>query len=203
MKSKKIENIIFDLGGVLLDLDFEKTNLEFSKFGIQNFNELFFYSQNKDFYYNFEKGLVSPYDFRQAVKSELNLNISDDDFDTAWNALLLEYNDKRIALLKELKSKYRTFLLSNTNEIHYHCYSKTLREKHQIEKLEYLFEKAYFSFEMNYRKPETEIYKFVLEQSKLKPERTLFIDDYLENIEAAQKLGIQTFHLTSELVSVF
>lgn len=203
IKNEKIENVIFDLGGVLLDIDFKQTALAFEKIGIADFNKLFSSIKPNPIYYDFEKGLVHPDDFRKLIKQEIKLNVSDQDFDFAWNALLGNYTDERLKIALELKKTHRTFLLSNTNIIHCWNYTENLKTNHNIEKLDHLFEKAYFSFDVKMRKPDAEIYEFVLQDSKLKAEKTLFIDDFIENIEAAKKLGIKTFHLTGDLVDFY
>jgi putative hydrolase of the HAD superfamily len=95
-----------------------------------------------------------------------------------------------------LKPEYRTFILSNTNKIHYDFYTKLINEKHGIPGLESLVEKAYFSHEINLKKPYKDIYEYVLSDSNLIPEETIFIDDNQDNIEAAKKLGIETIWLT-------
>lgn len=199
----KIENIIFDLGGVLLDIDFKKTAEAFTKLGIENFNKLFSHLSPNPIYYDFEKGLISPENFRKEIKQQINLNVSDDDFDYAWNALLGNYTDERLQIALELKKTHRTFLLSNTNIIHCWHYTENLKRNHNIEKLDDLFEKAYFSFDCKMRKPDSEIYEYALKNSNLVAEKTLFIDDFIENIEAANKLEIRTFHLTGDLVDFY
>jgi putative hydrolase of the HAD superfamily len=203
IKSEKIENIIFDLGGVLLDIDFKKTAEAFTKLGIEDFNKLFSHQSPNPIYYDFEKGLISHENFRKEIKRQINLNISDADFDWAWNALLGNYTDDRLKIALELKKTHRTFLLSNTNIIHCWHYTNNLKTNHNIESLDALFEKAYFSFDCKMRKPDLEIYEFALQNSNLVAEKTLFIDDFKENIDAAAKLGIKTFHLTGDLVDFY
>ncbi len=107
----------------------------------------------------------------------------------------MDYPPARINLLADLKQKYRTFLLSNTNRIHYEFYNPIINQQFGYDGLESFFEKAYFSHEIGMKKPDSKIYKFVLENSNLIPAETLFIDDNKSNIEAASALGIQTLWL--------
>ncbi|MCZ8285071.1 MAG: HAD-IA family hydrolase, partial [Bacteroidia bacterium] len=109
----------------------------------------------------------------------------------AWNAMLLDFPLHRLELLKALKSKYRLFLLSNTNETHVREFEASLLNSQGYQNLEPFFEKVYYSCRMGMRKPDTEIFDYVLKENKLVPEETLFIDDTIHHIEGALKTGIQ------------
>lgn len=191
-----IKNIIFDLGNVILNIDTKLSEIEFKKHGFTNFGELYTLAAQSEIFDRLEVGAISTKDFynefRQVTKSELPDSI----IEHCWNALIINYPSKRIELLKKLKPEYRTFILSNTNKIHYDFYTKLLTEKHEVSGLESLVDKAYFSHEINLKKPYKDIYEYVLSDSNLIPEETLFIDDNQDNIEAAKKLGIETIWLT-------
>jgi glucose-1-phosphatase len=146
-------------------------------------------------YSRFEKGEISPGEFRMMLRTGLSNHASDKQLDRAWNLILGEIPPHRIRFLESLKPRYRTFLLSNTNKIHYDRYQEQFRETYGYPLLDSLFEKAYFSFKLKLYKPDPAIFEFVLNDSRLKPEETLFVDDFKTNIEAARKLGIQTIHL--------
>lgn len=192
-----IKNLIFDLGGVILNIDFQLTISAFHKMGIQNINELFSaYSQN-EFFNDFDKGLINPDEFRKEIRKRLSDNFSDEQIDEAWNAMLLDFPTQNINFLLSVKSKYRTFLLSNTNAIHFPIYNKQLNDKYHIPHLSLLFEKAYYSYLEGLRKPDIEIFEKVLLENKLMPEETLFIDDSTHNTATAEKLGINTITLES------
>ena len=108
--------------------------------------------------------------------------------------MIIDFPVERIRLLENLKKHYRTFLLSNTNEIHLLSYSALLKRLHGVE-LDSLFEKAYYSHLIGLRKPKPDIFEYVLKQQGLKAKETLFIDDLEENIKAAQRVGLQTYLL--------
>ncbi len=190
-----IQNIIFDFGGVVLDIDPNMTMRELENLGIKN-TEVF---MTPDFQENvinkFERGIITPEQFRQKVREALEAELTDQEIDEAWNALLLDIPKERIAVLKATKENYRMFLLSNSNEIHYDVYVRDLQLRFGFREFDQLFDKSYFSFDLHLSKPNPEIFEFVLNQHQLVPEETLFIDDTLEHILAARKLGMKTYHL--------
>jgi FMN phosphatase YigB (HAD superfamily) len=190
-----IKNIIFDLGVVLLDIDFQRTIDEFKKLGISNINEIFSGYSQKEFFDYFEKGLISPEEFRDEVRKLLKTPVSDEIINHAWNAMILDFPQERINLLISIKNSFKIFLLSNTNAIHFPVYNKLLNEKFHIGNLSELFEKAYYSYRLGLRKPDKEIFELVLNENKLIPSETLFIDDSPQHIATAEKLGINTFLL--------
>ncbi|NTW31182.1 MAG: HAD family phosphatase [Bacteroidetes bacterium] len=187
-----IKNIIFDLGAVLLNIDFKKTIEAFRKLGITNIDELFSEYSQKEFFDSFEKGLITPQQFRAEIRKYLQNILADEDIDDAWNGMILYFPIENINLLISLKSKYRTFLLSNTNETHYIFYNKILQTQFKIDNLSNLFEKAYYSHKLGLRKPDKEIFNLVLKENNLIQEETLFIDDNPRNIATASTLGINT-----------
>ena len=142
---------------------------------------------------------------RSRLQRELKLALSDADFDTAWNALLLDIPKARIELLRALRTHYRVFLLSNTNRIHIDHLCGYLQREHGEPSLHGLFEKCYLSYEMGMRKPQLEIYRHVLEDSGLRAEETVFLDDSLPNIEAAKRAGMHTVHIVpgKEITALF
>lgn len=185
-KNTNIKNIIFDLGNVLLKTDLKLTINEFIKLGIKDVSESLLSENSGKFYYDFEKGLVSTEELRNKIRKNNNLAVSNKDFDFAWNKMLLSISEKDINILKKLKSKLKIILLSNTNQIHYDYF---IKQKYWNEKL---FEKMFFSHQIGMRKPDEEIFLFVLKNSLIQPEETLFIDDREENVLAAKKLNIRT-----------
>ncbi|NVO01717.1 MAG: HAD family phosphatase [Bacteroidetes bacterium] len=190
-----LKNIIFDLGGVVLNINYQLTEIAFSKIGLPNFSELYSQAKQNFLFDGFEKGLISPEEFRKELKASFNHTVSDEEIDFAWNSMLLDLPKERIILLENLKSNYRTFLLSNSNIIHYKVYTKNLRKEHQISSLADLFEKEFFSFNLHMRKPDEEIFLHVLNDASIIPAETLFIDDSIQHIETAKKLGIKAYLL--------
>jgi len=199
-----IDAIIFDLGGVVLNLDPQKTVDSFEKItGLTQF-ELVEASKHPAFN-QFEKGEISSDEFRQSLKKIFDSHIQDELIDKAWNAMLLDLPNKRLNLIAALKHKYKTYVLSNTNEIHIKAFDKIVCEASSGNKIQDYFLEVYYSHKVGMRKPDAEIFEMVLEKNGLNPANTLFIDDTLEHIEAARKVGLKTWHLTNqeELYSAF
>ena len=190
-----IKNIIFDLGNVILNIDINKSEIEFKKHGLENFDQLYsLVSQTKIFDY-LETGKISPQEFYSQLRQISNTDLDDKIIETCWNALILDFPPKRIELLLSLKNKYRIFLLSNTNAIHYEYYNANFIKEFGFTSFDEIFERAYYSHTIGFRKPDLQAFEFVLNDSKLKASETLFIDDNKENIEAAKQLGINTIWL--------
>lgn len=200
----EIKNIIFDLGGVILNIDYNLTAQAFKNLGVSNFDELYSKAQQSELFDLMETGMVSNQEFRNGIRDIINLQLSDEEIDNAWNAMLLDLPFKRIELLKKLKAEgYRLFLLSNTNQIHYDAYTENLKNEHGIEGLEEFFEKTYFSHKIHKRKPLKEIFQFVLDDAELKAEETIFIDDSLQHVLGAKEAGINAFHLEGDVLTFF
>jgi glucose-1-phosphatase len=193
-----IKNIIFDFGGVLINLDYQRTYNAFKELGIADIKTAFSPASQQELFDKLEKGLIEPGVFYEELRKISSVEMEDSQIVKAWNAMLLDFPIERIQMLRELKKKYRLFLLSNTNIIHYDEYFNNLFKEHQLNIFEDLFEKTYFSHQLGLRKPESEIFKLVLNENKLEAAETLFIDDVLSNIEPAANLGINTLHLTGD-----
>jgi FMN phosphatase YigB (HAD superfamily) len=195
----KIKNIIFDFGGVICDLDITRTEKKFRDFGpVRSVNTSA--SENSSLVFNilvgqYERGAISSSEFRESIKNHYLTPPTDAAIDDTWNALLIGIPEPRMKLLADIRDQYRIFLLSNSNEIHYHHYLQDFRIKSGYHDFDDLFEKAYFSFQIHLSKPGTEIFSFVLKESRLDPAQTLFIDDTLKHIESARILGIKGYYL--------
>lgn len=199
-----IKNIIFDLGVVVLDIDYNGPAKLLEHLGVFNFSELYSKAKQDSLFDNLEKGLITPDDFRMNFKKIIGINLSNTEIDNIWNAMILDFPPQRMELLKTLKKIYRTYLLSNTNKIHYDFYTKLLNEGNGLQ-WDDLFHATYFSHEMGLKKPHAEIYIKAMHVSKVKAEETLFIDDLYENVEAAKACGLHTIWLKEgmELSVVF
>ena len=193
---KNIDNIIFDLGGVILEIDLDMIKKGFMSLGFNDLESSFETFKHNQIFEKFERGQIEPQVMRNEIRKASPNPFSDKEFDKVWNSVIINYPKENIQLLKDLHGKYTTFLLSNTNEIHYDFYTKMLSQEFGIEKLDLLFNKAYYSHTSGMRKPNPKFFELVLNENSLKPETTLFIDDFEENIEAAKLLGIKTIHLT-------
>ena len=194
-----IRTIIFDFGDVFLDLDKPATARELKKFEISHFSEEML-QQNR----HYEKGLLTSEEFISGY-CESFPKLTSEAFTNSWNAILIDFPEDRLEFLKKLKQEksYRLILLSNTNHIHIDWVKQNISF---FEEFKNCFDAFYLSQELNLRKPEPEIYRYVLEKHDLKPEETLFIDDTSENTEAAEKLGIHTWNIdpaTEDVTNLF
>lgn len=190
-----LKNIIFDLGGVILDIDFERTQKAFVELGIGNIKELFGLGHAASFFKDHESGKISDEEFLDSIRKLAKNSLSDDDAQSAWNSLLIRFPAENIDLLKRLKAKYRLFLLSNTNAIHVAAFTRLYKDSFRNGLFEDLFEKVYYSHKVGLRKPDKEIYEHVIRDNGLVPGETLFIDDALVNVEAAIDAGLRAIHL--------
>jgi len=191
-----IKNILFDFGGVIIPIEPMAFAREMTAMGCSDIAALHERFLREEVYTRFEKGQMSPEDFRLMLRTGLDNHATDQQLDRAWNLILGEIPSHRVRFLEGLKSKYRTFLLSNTNKIHYDHYQEQFCKAYGYSSLDDLFEKAYYSFKIGLYKPDPAIFEYVLKDSGLIPEETLFIDDYSTNIEAAKKLGFNLIHLS-------
>jgi len=191
----QIKSIILDWGGVITDIDIDKSEAAFKKIGLNDFRKHYFMAEQIEFYLLFEEGRMSPEEFRKNLRTYLSFPVSDEDIDEAWAAMLGDTPGDRWDLLHKIKESYRTFLLSNTCILHVKSYFEYLQHKFGVRGYHHLFEKVYFSYETGIRKPDAGAFKLVLEENGLIPQETLLIDDSKLNIESARKLDIQVYHL--------
>jgi putative hydrolase of the HAD superfamily len=190
-----VKNIIFDLGGVLFNIDFKKTEAAFVALGVENFSEMFTQYHSNDLFIQLETGAISPDEFYDAFRECTQIALTNHQIKTAWNALLIDFRLPSLEWLESIKNKYRIFLFSNTNQIHYESFLETYFIQTGKTNFNDFFEKAYYSQEMGLRKPSLEPFIQILENHGLVAAETVFIDDTLKNIEAANQVGLQTIHL--------
>jgi len=196
---KGIEAIIFDLGGVIINIDYMLTIEAFEMLGVKDFKSQYSKQNQSLLFDKLETGKISEQEFIQTIKKDLNLlHCSDSDILDAWNALLLGFPVKRLHLLNELKQKFKMFLLSNTNEIHIDSFLQILKNQTEYTSLDPFFDEVYFSSEIGLRKPNYDVFEYVLNQNNLSVSKTLFIDDSMQHIKAAKDLGINVHHLKEE-----
>ena len=193
-----ISTIIFDLGGVILDLDMPKSLGLFARYSGVGTDTIMKGFTRAAWPRAFEKGEIAAADFRAEVRKSLNAGLSDDQIDAAWNAMLGELPLARLELLAKLRPQYQLLVLSNTNAIHVAAFDKIVAKVTGGNKIDDYVDKVYYSHELGMRKPEAGIYQRVIRENSLQPEATLFIDDMKENITSAADLGLQTIHLTNQ-----
>ena len=195
---QNIKNIIFDYGNVIFSLDFLKGQQAWMNLGLENPNQFYGHKLQDPVFDAFEKGEITPDNFRKHIRKKIgNPLLTDEQIDGAWNSMLLGIAKGNHELLLKVKSKYRTFLLSNINAIHYDYIYRYLKTEFGFNNNDHLFEKTYYSHLVGKRKPDTAIFKQVLEENNLDATETLFIDDSPQHIAGAQTLGIQTYLLTA------
>ncbi len=196
-EANQIRNIIFDFGGVIHDIRYENVGEAFVRHGITNLGD--FYS--KDFQTpemdQFEKGLLSPAEYRNYIRRMTGRNLSDSDIDDIVNAILIDVPAERVELLIRLRDSYRLFLFSNTNQINYDCFTSRLQQKFGFDIFERCFDAAYFSHFMHCRKPSPDGFRQIIDEQHLAPDETLFIDDIAKNLDGARTVGIHGLHLAS------
>jgi putative hydrolase of the HAD superfamily len=193
--SKRFKTLIFDLGDVIIDIDYLVTIGEFQKLAKVDFSHLVSYNKQHHLFDKFETGHITAQQFRDELKQYLKDETSDEDINRAWNSILFGYPEQKIRLLQQLKPRYHTLALSNINEIHLASINEAARSKFGLEHFESLFHKAYYSNLVGYRKPDKEIYELVLKMENINPTETFFVDDKAENVEAAKTLGLNAYQL--------
>lgn len=205
MHNTSFKNIIFDLGGVILDISYDKTIQAFKNLGIQDFEQLYTQAAQTGFFDDFETGKMSSSEFIAALQHKIGNDITSNDIIHAWNAMLLNWDIHRLNLLVELRKQHRVFLLSNTNSIHQSAFMLSLKQQTGLATLMNHFDKIYMSHEIGLRKPNVDVFEFVLNDQLLDAKETLFLDDSIQHIEGAKKAGITAYHITkpAEILQLF
>jgi glucose-1-phosphatase len=187
-----IKNVIFDLGGVLLNVDYHKTADAFKALGARQFDELYSQANANHLFESLETGSISEDAFYEAIAQYCEPGTTRYQMQFAWNAILLDFRKDSLLVLKSLKEKYNLYLLSNTNSIHLSSFNNTLLEETGNISLDHYFIKSYYSHLIQMRKPYVETYQWVLNDAQIIASETLFIDDSVNNIKGAMEAGIQT-----------
>ena len=198
MSPKDFKNIIFDFGGVILNLNYQLTIDAFQTLGIKNFDKSYSQLNQTNLFDQLERGEISPAIFRDGLRNVFENDVSDDELDNAWNAMLLDLPSERLKILEMLHSEKRISLLSNTNEIHIKSFESNLLKAHGLEDFSTFFDHVYYSSRTGMRKPEKRIFDLVLKEQNYNPEETLFIDDSPQHIEGARRAGLNAYHLRAD-----
>jgi glucose-1-phosphatase len=202
LNTKNIQNLIFDLGNVILNIDTALTIRQFAQLLPETSADFKAEIFHHEIFLNFEKGFLSANEFRNALRQTWQTDWTDSQIDEAWNALILDFPPARIQLLENLQKNYRLFLLSNTNEIHQIYFEELLTQTTDYQSFNQLFERAYYSHQMGTRKPEIAIYEQVLQENNLKIENTVLLDDNWDNILAARAMGMEAVHILPQSKTV-
>ncbi len=185
-----IKNIIFDFGGVILDLDYKLTEAALNKLlgtaiDFQNLD-----AEAKKVFDDYEKGLENDEWFIWQLQNMAVRVPQAQEVIKAWNAMLIDIRKEKLDFLKMIKAHYNIYLLSNTNALHIRYVMRLLKEKHNVLDFDRYFEKTYYSYLVKMRKPNKDIFDFIMQDAQLKREECLFIDDLQSNVDGAQLAGI-------------
>lgn len=193
-KAPNTRNILFDLGGVILDINVQATFQRFYELGLPAELMQYPHSMTTDLFFNYETGKIDTDTFRNEIRKKTGTRISNEQFDKAWNAMIVRIPEKRTALLKVLAKRYNLYMLSNTSPLHAPVFEKMYQDAAGISMHE-AFTKLYYSYEIGYHKPEPEAWEYVIRDAGIKPAETLFLDDNIQNIKASQELGFRAIHI--------
>ncbi|MCK9322006.1 MAG: HAD family phosphatase [Bacteroidales bacterium] len=192
----EIKNLLLDLGGVVLNVDYHKMVDVFKEYGVMDFDKHFTQAKQVEIIDKFEEGKCTIEEFRNGIRDLINVDLTDKQIDNAWFSMILDLPKERIELIGLLKLKYNVYLFSNTNELHIELLKKRYEEEFGFDIFQMLFTKAYFSNEIKMRKPHPESFQWLLNDAEIKAEETLFIEDSPQHIEGAKKVGLNTYWLT-------
>lgn len=190
-----IKNIIFDLGGVLLNIDYNKTTTAFKNLGYTDFEKMYSMIKANNIFDNLETGHITESAFYEYMLESANAKVSKIEVTNAWNAMLLDFRTESLLYLQQLGKEYNLFLLSNTNQIHKTAFEIKLQEQTGHPSLDVFFTKTYYSHQVGMRKPNEDIFRFVQQDAGIFVSETLFIDDLNNNVATAAKLGFRTHQL--------
>ena len=185
-----IKNLIIDFGGVIINLTRNRCVEAFENFGVPDVRDRILNS--KDLFMQIEMGTITSAEFRDGIRHLTRQHLTDQQIDAAWIAMLDDVPAYKLDLLMELRSKYNTMLLSNTNEIHW-LWAEKNSFAHDGHQAGDFFNKIYLSYELNMVKPNADIFEYVLQDAAIDPSETLFIDDAIPNCRTAEALGIRTY----------
>lgn len=191
-----IKNIIFDLGGVILNLDNRRTEDAFAGLGVKNIRQFFGHGHAASFFKEYEVGGITDRQFIDSIREMAGLgDVPDEAIIDGWNALLLDFPPERIQLLKQLARSYRIFLFSNTNSLHLAALRRIYTQTFGTGSLDDHFERTYYSHLLKMRKPDRASYEHILRENRLEGSETLFVDDAVVNVEGAELAGLKGLYL--------
>lgn len=193
-QAPNFKNILFDLGGVILDINIQATLKRFYELGFPP--ELLQYpeSMQTDIFFKYQTGKIDTGQFRDEIRKASGVEMSDEVIDDAWNAMLVGIPRERTSLIKLLSKRYNLYMLSNTSEMHAKVFEKMYLDA-AGESMHEVFVKIYYSHEIGQHKPDREAWEHIIKDAAILPEETLFLDDTIHNIKAAQELGFQAIHI--------
>lgn len=193
----KLPNLLFDFGGVILNIEFKRTLEAMRLLNSQGETIPFTQAAQSELFDLMETGRLTPHEFRAGLRTHYNLTATDAELDAAWNAMLLDVPADRLAFIAELRAQgHQTALLSNTNQIHIDAVNLTLKTQYGFEHgIADVLDRVFYSQEVGFRKPGEEVFRHALREMNWKAEETLFIEDSFQHIETARRLGLRTLFL--------
>jgi len=186
-----VKNIILDLGGVLVDINPQKTFSTLKRILSPENSESIRWDEIPDIVHAIETGRWKKHEFIDHFRKVCKPDVIEEEIIDAWCAMILEFPHERVELVKSLSENYQLYLLSNTNVFHIKYFEKEFKNRYHFS-LHKLFIKVYYSSEIGYRKPDPESFLHVLKDAKIKAEETILIDDLLDNCLAAEAIGIRS-----------
>jgi putative hydrolase of the HAD superfamily len=189
-----IDTIIFDFGGVLINIDYHLPPKAFKALGVEDFDRMYSKAGQSGLFDALEKGTISETHFYDEIRKISEKPLTDEAIKNAWNSILLDLPFRRLEMLAMLRKRYRVYLLSNTNIIHINAIQDSLSRSYGIDRLDSYFDKIFLSYEIGMRKPDVEIFKHVISTEGLQADKTLFIEDSPQHIEGAMKAGLHCIH---------
>ncbi len=187
-----IKNVIFDHGGVLLNIDYNRTTNAFKQLGYTDFENMYSMLKGNNVFDNLETDHITEQVFYQYMTNAAAGTVSNQKVQDAWNAMLLDFRSESLKHLQLLREKQKIFLLSNTNIIHKKAFDQLFMQQTGVPSLDEYFDKAYYSQKVGLRKPNADIFEFVLKDAEITAGESFYIDDLPPNIETARKLGFKT-----------
>lgn len=188
----QIKNVIFDLGGVLLNIDYNRTKDAFAALGFLKFEEMYNQYHSDGLFTQLETGHVKPAEFYRQMLLHAPQGVTANDIENAWNAMLLNFRTPTLAFIASLQATKKVYLLSNTNAIHEAAFLKIIAEDTGVQDFDACFTRAWYSHKIGLRKPHVATYQYVLKDAGIEAGETIFIDDSYNNIEGAVAAGLQT-----------
>ena len=189
-----IRNILFDLGGVILDINVQATRQRFYEMGLPSVFMHYPDNMKTDLFFKYETGKLDSEAFRNEFRRLSGLDADDAKIDEAWTAMLVGIPSSRTSLLQRLSERYDLYMLSNTCAMHVPVFEKMFRDASGTS-MHDLFRKIFYSFEIGYHKPDREAYEYVIRETGIIPAETFFLDDNIHNIKASQELGFRAIHI--------
>lgn len=194
---RKIEVVIFDLGEVLIDLNYTQVIRGFSEAARKNQQEIREMVVTAPVLQGLEVGKTTPTEFRQQVNDLLDAHLDEDAFDAIWNSMLKSVSKSRLEWVEKIGAHFQTYVLSNTNAIHEVCFNQMIKEATGKSSLYDFVDNVYLSHQIGLRKPNLECFQYVIDDIENDPSKMLFLDDRLDNVMAAQASGMKALQITS------